>query len=205
MAMLSPADDSLQALEALLAFRHGITIFSRGVHHEIPVPDPLNPLLPHVIEGDSTTPMNHSNEKLDFAGVQKIMPSHRNAPSLTPSVPNPLDLLTSGSVAEPSSILMHSIQHQSNDSSEQKCLPSTADKSSARDDGTKPPVNITDGGVASPNLAVRTDMIQDALNSRPQRGKKRHNLNDQERLELTRTRNRGHAKYTRCVVHHNNV
>jgi hypothetical protein len=44
---------------------------------------------------------------------------------------------------------------------------------------------------------VRTDMIQDALNSKSQRGKKRCNLNDVERLELTRTRNREHAKCTR--------
>ena len=52
-------------------------------------------------------------------------------------------------------------------------------------------------GMSSMELAVRTDRIQDALNSKPQRGKKRRNLNDQERLELTRTRNREHAKCTR--------
>ena len=44
---------------------------------------------------------------------------------------------------------------------------------------------------------VRAEKIRDALNSKPQRGKKRQDLNDLERLELTRTRNREHAKSTR--------
>lgn len=44
---------------------------------------------------------------------------------------------------------------------------------------------------------VRAEKIRDALNSKPQRGKKRQELNELERLELTRTRNREHAKSTR--------
>jgi hypothetical protein len=44
---------------------------------------------------------------------------------------------------------------------------------------------------------VRSEKIRDALNSKPQRGKKRQNLNNLERQELTRTRNREHAKSTR--------
>ncbi|KAL7527661.1 hypothetical protein ACHAWF_002269 [Thalassiosira exigua] len=44
---------------------------------------------------------------------------------------------------------------------------------------------------------MRTNKINDALKSKPQRGKKRDNLNDRERLELTRTRNREHARCTR--------
>jgi hypothetical protein len=40
-------------------------------------------------------------------------------------------------------------------------------------------------------------VIADALSSKPQRGRKRTNLTDAERLELTRTRNRQHAKSTR--------
>jgi hypothetical protein len=35
------------------------------------------------------------------------------------------------------------------------------------------------------------------MNSKPQRGRKRSNLTDEERQELTRTRNRQHAKSTR--------
>jgi hypothetical protein len=44
---------------------------------------------------------------------------------------------------------------------------------------------------------VRKEKIEDALKSQPQRGRKRVNLNETERLELTRTRNREHAKSTR--------
>eukprot|EP00977_Amphora_coffeiformis_P012899 scaffold3276_cov168-Amphora_coffeaeformis.AAC.16 len=44
---------------------------------------------------------------------------------------------------------------------------------------------------------VRKDQVEAALKSKPQRGRKRDDLNDMERLELTRTRNREHAKTTR--------
>lgn len=44
---------------------------------------------------------------------------------------------------------------------------------------------------------VRKSEIEAALRSRPQRGRKRENLSNEERLELTRTRNREHAKSTR--------
>ena len=52
---------------------------------------------------------------------------------------------------------------------------------------------------AAVKAAVRTTEIEAALRSKPQRGKKRDNLSDLERLELTRTRNREHAKSTRYV------
>ena len=45
--------------------------------------------------------------------------------------------------------------------------------------------------------AIRTAEIEAALRSKPQRGRKRDNLSALERLELTRTRNREHAKSTR--------
>jgi hypothetical protein len=44
---------------------------------------------------------------------------------------------------------------------------------------------------------IRQKEIEKALHSKPQRGRKRANLNEVERLELTRTRNREHAKSTR--------
>lgn len=44
---------------------------------------------------------------------------------------------------------------------------------------------------------IRADEVRAALLSKPQRGRKRENLNVLERLELTRTRNREHAKSTR--------
>jgi hypothetical protein len=49
-------------------------------------------------------------------------------------------------------------------------------------------------------VVVRKEKIDAALRSKPQRGRKRDNLSIHERLELTRTRNREHAKSTRYVV-----
>jgi hypothetical protein len=46
-------------------------------------------------------------------------------------------------------------------------------------------------------MVVSQDKIEAALRSKPQRGRKRDDLSDKERLELTRTRNREHAKSTR--------
>jgi hypothetical protein len=86
-------------------------------------------------------------------------------------------------------------QNTSSTTEEEMFFHATADTLSADNDMTKPPDMDT-----STTTAVRTDKIQDALNSRPQRGKKRCNLNDEERLELTRTRNREHAKCTRYVL-----
>jgi hypothetical protein len=188
--MLSADDSSLEALEALLTFRKRITTYSSPrVHPEIPVPDPLNPFLPHVIEGDSS-PMLRTNESDSDAKAQMAMPelhSTKTKLSASPvSVPNPLGMLSGNTLAEPSSASMH--QQNTGSTTEQKFFHETADTSSADNDTMKPPD------------MVRTDKIQDALNSRPQRGKKRHNLNDEERLELTRTRNREHAKCTRYVT-----
>jgi len=50
---------------------------------------------------------------------------------------------------------------------------------------------------AAAKPVVRTTEIEAALRSKPQRGRKRDNLSELERLELTRTRNREHAKSTR--------
>jgi hypothetical protein len=58
---------------------------------------------------------------------------------------------------------------------------------------------VKNGTDAAAKTAVRTTEIEAALRSKPQRGKKRDNLNALERLELTRTRNREHAKSTRYV------
>jgi hypothetical protein len=52
---------------------------------------------------------------------------------------------------------------------------------------------------------VRREEVEKALNSKPQRGRKRGNLNEEERQELTRTRNREHAKSTRERKKHRHV
>ena len=52
-------------------------------------------------------------------------------------------------------------------------------------------------GLSVEQTLIRQKEIEKALHSKPQRGRKRANLNEIERLELTRTRNREHAKSTR--------
>jgi hypothetical protein len=48
-----------------------------------------------------------------------------------------------------------------------------------------------------PTSSIRQEKVAEALRSKPQRGRKRDDLSETERLELTRTRNREHAKSTR--------
>jgi hypothetical protein len=50
---------------------------------------------------------------------------------------------------------------------------------------------------ANKEQVFRKEKVEAALRSDPQRGRKRNNLSVSERLELTRTRNREHAKGTR--------
>ena len=59
---------------------------------------------------------------------------------------------------------------------------------------SSPPPNTEENSEIS---RIRQDQIEAALRSKPQRGRKRDNLSVMERLELTRTRNREHAKSTR--------
>ena len=54
-----------------------------------------------------------------------------------------------------------------------------------------------DDGTTTSKADIRQDQIEAALKSKPQRGRKRENLSVLERAELTRTRNREHAKSTR--------
>ena len=52
----------------------------------------------------------------------------------------------------------------------------------------------------SSSSPVRVEKVEEALRSKPQRGRKRDDLNENERVELTRTRNREHAKSTRYAM-----
>lgn len=60
-----------------------------------------------------------------------------------------------------------------------------------------PQPHLTVSTSASNDASIRSDQVEAALRSKPQRGRKRENLSFLERLELTRTRNREHAKSTR--------
>lgn len=60
------------------------------------------------------------------------------------------------------------------------------------------PANVSSNdSLTDDNDSIRREKINAALQSMPQRGRKRDNLSEHERLELTRTRNREHAKSTR--------
>ncbi len=49
--------------------------------------------------------------------------------------------------------------------------------------------------------AISVQKVEAAFRSEHQRGKKRTNLTDEERNELTRTRNRNHARNSRQAIH----
>jgi hypothetical protein len=56
---------------------------------------------------------------------------------------------------------------------------------------------MSDSESASSLVEIRKEKVEAALRSKPQRGRKRDDLSEFERVELTRTRNREHAKSTR--------
>mmetsp|Transcript_29164 Transcript_29164/g.53790 ORF Transcript_29164/g.53790 Transcript_29164/m.53790 type:complete len:344 (-) Transcript_29164:269-1300(-) len=190
---------SLDALEALLQFREGIPKKklspdrSLSIHPAMPVPNPLDPAQPHIIEGDTPTrtvnrPAFGSGAKSAFSPKSAMAP----APVVT-TVPNPL----ATPIAE-----KYPVQHPLPASiSFAKALSPSSTLSQISTHGFEmhplTPMTTKSSDAKSMEVELQTDKIQDALNSRPQRGKKRRNLSDLERSELTRTRNREHAKSTR--------
>lgn len=56
---------------------------------------------------------------------------------------------------------------------------------------------LSEKSISETDAEIRSEKVEEALKSKPQRGRKRDDLNDMERLELTRTRNREHARSTR--------
>jgi hypothetical protein len=179
------AATSLDALEALLQFREGASnsIYFPG----LPVPNPLDPTRPHLIEGDAQStvvdrrPASASGLKFSLKPIL--------SPDAT-TVPDPLAM----PVAE-----NESPRHQPLPCSAIKQLTTVSSQKRIVDHGfsvddTIPLRSVSDSAF---DVYVRTEKIDDALNSKPQRGKKRQDLNQLERQELTRTRNREHAKSTR--------
>lgn len=73
----------------------------------------------------------------------------------------------------------------------------TAPNSTSRGRSNSVPVHRTTSMDKKNNGLIRTSEVEAALRSKPQRGRKRENLSVMERIELTRTRNREHAKSTR--------
>jgi len=187
---------SLDALEALLQFRGGATkrsFSSHTIHPDLPVPNPLDPNQPHIIEGDASSPTSQTVHSFGSGTRSAFVPKRTSASApVVTTVPNPLAATV---VRKKSS--QHAVP-----------LPMTPESSQIKEvthgflmNSDRNSSSATHVDDAKPKPAVEielsTDKIREALNSKPQRGKKRRNLNDDERLELTRTRNREHAKSTR--------
>lgn len=197
---------SLDALEALMQFHEGVftTKTTRSRHFaRVPVPNPLDPAQPHLIEGDTPPNPNHSvHRQAAEAGEKNGICSTLVAASVV-HVPNPLMMTTPcaeitpvrGCFMEPVSTVKSSsltVALCENYKFVSKCGP------------THPPaLPSLPTSCAASMLALgehdhdRNDRLLDALKSLPQRGKKRQNLDEFERQELTRIRNREHAKSTR--------
>mmetsp|Transcript_37822 Transcript_37822/g.81624 ORF Transcript_37822/g.81624 Transcript_37822/m.81624 type:complete len:342 (-) Transcript_37822:230-1255(-) len=188
---------SLDALEALLQFREGFPKMKTGSPSEshsgrpvMPVPNPLDPAQPHVIEGDSPT---HASNRLTFKhDTQPAFPSKSSMSPIVTTVPDPLAMPLVEQHSMPASIAAA------------KALKPTSAPNKIFNHGfmmSHPTPMHTMSCDVKPRRALTVEVpsgkILDALHSKPQRGKKRENLNDMERLELTRTRNREHAKSTR--------
>ena len=194
---------SLDALEALLQFREGASnskfnhLPQRIYRPGLPVPNPLDPTQPHLIEGDAQSTVADRRPVFGFGVKSTFSP-----PILSPdaaAVPDPLAMpaTENKSPRHPSSQIS-AIERLTTVASQR--LTTVASQNWIDDHGFA--VNGTGPlrPVASDSafdVDVRTEKIRDALNSKPQRGKKRQDLNQLERQVLTRTRNREHAKSTR--------
>lgn len=191
---------SLDALEALLQFRESASIFTfQRVPRSIylpgpPVPNPLDPAQPHLIEGDAQVAL--ANRRSANGSDARCSSSHMPIVSPdTTKVPDPL--------AAPPTPANKPPPHPPSSCSAIEKLTTVASQNWTVDHGrtlavindTSTPRPVTSGSTF--DVDVRSDKIRDALNSKPQRGKKRGDLNRLEREELTRTRNREHAKSTR--------
>jgi hypothetical protein len=185
---------SLDALEALLQFREGASNFRfnrlpQSIYRPgLPVPNPLDPTQPHLIEGDAQSTADR-RPTCGFGVKSTFSP-----PILSPdaaAVPDPLAMPATQN---------KSLRHPSSPCSAIERLTTVASQSWIVDHGFA----VSGTGPLRPvasdsafDVDVSTEKIRDALNSKPQRGKKRQDLNQFEMQELTRTRNREHAKSTR--------
>jgi hypothetical protein len=113
------------------------------------------------------------------AAAANVVPSSRRNSTIKRTTAAISDSSTSGAGTETDRILLP----------REDCTTSMEVGSSA------PSIDRTLSGEAAE--AVRAEKVEEALRSKSQRGKKREDLSEKERVELTRTRNREHAKSTR--------
>ncbi|GKZ00449.1 hypothetical protein MPSEU_000997500 [Mayamaea pseudoterrestris] len=98
---------------------------------------------------------------------------------------------------QPSPTLLAMQQQQQQQQQQQPTVQALNTQQVSRAAPSTPPTTNT----TSPS-AVHKDKVASALLSHPQRGRKRDELNEEERHELTRTRNREHARATRVRKKH---
>ena len=185
---------TLDALQGLLQFKSHAVARDESVlrHPELPVPNPLQPVNYHVIQSDDNGLTATKSRQVYFrrlaAAATKQCPRGANviaagdassAMPCTEPVPNPL-LKAVTPLMRP---LVSAAQHASELELDGSC---SSDK-------TAPTLEAN----AAASRGIDSGKIQVALQSKPQRGKKRKDLTEEERLELTRQRNREHARSTR--------
>jgi hypothetical protein len=195
---------SLDALEALLQFHEGISTAKpkrSSLHLAIPVPNPLDPAQPHlIIEGDAPNLAVHQHSHETEAKYDII--SMPIVDSVVTAVPNPL-MMPSADADRTRVRTMVPVSDAVASSSTSSCDNSYTFFNNSTTPAHPPSPPSPSIRYAASMLALgehghdRSDRLLDALNSMPQRGRKRQNLDEFERQELTRIRNREHAKCTR--------
>jgi len=189
------ADTSSDVIDALLQFSEGVTMTMKrrrrqsNIYHPsavMPVPNPLDPTQPHLIEGD--IPLD-SGLKSTFTSAQHDGDDGAHDIVVSSLVPNPL-------IATPA------VDKQLSQSLPVVSAVKTLAYLSTRQDNKKQTIEVTPNATplpaptkVMPTLAL-PEKISTALNSKPQRGKKRDNLSEEERIELTKARNK-EARNTR--------
>ena len=201
---MASSSSSIDVLEALLQFKEGgKRTIHRPSHHEVPVPNPLDPTQPHLIEGDvlpTSAKAQSYSSSFSFGSGKKSAFKKCTAQLMTTNVPNPLATPVAEKYPSEQPLETTAVNALTSLSTTTQDKPPTPHGFAVTPMAA--PTSTSSSHAPPPNLYldvsdVNADKIRDALNSKPQRGKKRCNLSELERVELTRTRNREHAKSTR--------
>ena len=192
---------SIDVLEALLQFKEGgKRTIHRPSHHEVPVPNPLDPTQPHLIEGDVLPSSSVQSYSSFGSGKKSAFKQCTVAQPMITNVPNPLATPVADKYPSEQPMVSSAVNVLTSLSTTTQDKPPTPHGFAVTPMAA--PTSTSSSHASPPSLSldvadVNANKIRDALNSKPQRGKKRCNLSELERVELTRTRNREHAKSTR--------
>ena len=179
----SSTSNGMAGITKLLAPRQGpVPSVSPTAHLQIPQP--------HGVLG------HHHHQQLFAGGTSNRQEQHRHQAILASAAAAAHGVVLGNVVA--TADVTSSFPNNHHPSSSFSTNRYTADGVVAAEPGD-PSTAVTSTAVPEANTTVREDEIKAALESRPQRGKKRDNLTALERKELTKTRNREHARSTRYV------